>query len=237
MSHSARRLASMAQLAALLLYVGTSEGVDCRAQQPAGVCRLSRRVLPPEEVTTSPGITRISAPRQPSMSSAEAATKLSPAPLLPAEETRASLPIALTPSKTPAVVHHAVDASAAPGEVQSAMLTAPQPVVHAPRPLAQPQPAASPSVRHDLERGVVQSIDLENQTVSISLPTRAVAQLSSRALVVHRYTLGRYQTVGEFEVIDAAPGTAVIRPVPGSSIRIIAVGDNVSVATESPAAF
>jgi hypothetical protein len=122
-----------------------------------------------------------------------------------------------------------------PSLVQSANHHGEMTANQAPRPLPDWENSIPASGRQEQVGGVVASIDLANQTAVITLPKQAVAVMPSRTLVVHKYTLGRLQAIGEFEVASTAPGTAIIRPAAGTSIRLIAVGDNARVVIDAPA--
>ena len=118
----------------------------------------------------------------------------------------------------------------------------PAPVVHQPAPVqpAQVQPAQVAANTTHVQRvvasaskssvfGKVESLDFQNELAVIQLPKNMTAQPSSRVHVVHQYALGRLQAIGEFEVVSSSNGTATIRPVAGSSLRKISIGDSATV--------
>lgn len=88
----------------------------------------------------------------------------------------------------------------------------------------EPEPVV-PSVAHTHVPGIVQSVELTSETAMIRLQKNTMVSEGSRVHVVHRYALGRLQSVGEFEVLRCDGAFAQVRPVAGTSLRMIAVGD------------
>ena len=78
-------------------------------------------------------------------------------------------------------------------------------------------------------QGRIESINLENETAVIRLSNDVHAPVNCRVHVSHKYALGRVQSIGEFEVLFSGRGTVTIRPVAGTSLRKISVGDAASV--------
>ena len=114
-------------------------------------------------------------------------------------------------------------------------VVAPQPVVQQPQPVVQSKPTApahrsvAPTGPRESLQGIIESVDMIGETATVRLAPNRIASANSRVHVVHKYALGRVQAIGEFEVVAAGAGTATIRPVAGSSLRKISVGDAASI--------
>ena len=78
-------------------------------------------------------------------------------------------------------------------------------------------------------QGQIESVDLAGETATVRLAQNKIAAVTSRVHVVHKYALGRIQSIGEFEVLSIGPGFATIRPVAGTSLRKISIGDTATV--------
>ena len=86
-----------------------------------------------------------------------------------------------------------------------------------------------PVVRRSPVPGRIESVDVEGEVAIIRLSESCTPSIHSRVHVVHKYSLGRLQSVGEFEVTNVVPGFVAIRPVAGTSLRQISVGDSATV--------
>lgn len=140
----------------------------------------------------------------------------------------------------PAPVVEAKPVSQARPAVQQPVVNQPvvqqQPLVQTPT-LAPSQPTSSvpaqrtvaPATVRESLQGIVESVDMIGDTATVRLAPNRVAPTNGRVHVVHKYALGRVQSIGEFEVVAAGAGTATIRPIAGSSLRKISVGDTAAI--------
>ncbi len=239
----------MARTALWLMAIAACLDDISQAQQPAGVCRLSGKRPPPAVyrtiVSDQVGMTRISSPRQTQVRSVPANPQPTPLPII-TEIKVPTVPLATAPEETLLLqesvplleeAEEIVESFDELNSVQSANHDVPAVINPAPRPLADWNSSIPSSGRQEQIGGTVESIDLANQTAVITLPKQAVAVLASRTFVVHKYTLGRLQAIGEFEVTSTAPGTAVVRPAAGTSIRLFSVGDTARVFIDAAGAY
>lgn len=90
------------------------------------------------------------------------------------------------------------------------------------------QPSGQPTAREAIQ-GHIASVNLEEDFAIIRLPRGLEPAVNSRVHVVHRYALGRLQSIGEFEITNSVPGFAAVRPVAGTSLRQVSVGDMATV--------
>lgn len=137
--------------------------------------------------------------------------------------------IVTTPEPAPISIEKPATVIQEEPAVQKAVVK--QPVVEHTQPVIQTR-AVAPSVRpaaptgpRESLQGIVESIDMIGETATVRVAPNRVAYSNSRVHVVHKYALGRVQALGEFEVVSAGAGTATIRPIAGSSLRKISVGD------------
>jgi hypothetical protein len=78
-------------------------------------------------------------------------------------------------------------------------------------------------------KGVICRVDTAGGTAEIRLyGTEASVPMGARFVVVHRYPLGKLSSMGEVEVIASRAGVVQVRPVGGTPLSKVAVGDRAS---------
>jgi hypothetical protein len=81
-------------------------------------------------------------------------------------------------------------------------------------------------------KGVVCRVDTVGGTAEIRLYGSATSvPVGTRFVVVHRYPLGKLSSMGEVEVTAARAGIVTVRPVGGTPLSKVAVGDRASTTT------
>jgi hypothetical protein len=134
-----------------------------------------------------------------------AETKAAPVP----KATPLTNAVAAQPAAAPAVAAESAPAAAAP---------------------TQPgRPASAPAPQVAGIRGVIQSIDEEEATITVALQKAVVLPEGTRMVLVHKYALGHMAAVVEYEVIQAEAGRCVARPVGTGSVLRASVGANVRI--------
>jgi hypothetical protein len=73
---------------------------------------------------------------------------------------------------------------------------------------------------------VIERVDLAAQVAYVTFDSASAAPVGAKVVVVHSFILGK-ASVGHFEVVQSAEGTAVIRPIRHARLTSVARGDAV----------
>lgn len=180
---------------------------------------LPEPVVEPTTPETTVGSVATDEPRMKAPTEAETARKTIPIE----DSSRVEPEIAHTPSSNDAPIEQP-RAEQPRAERRVPVVTTPARSTNVPEPVDMTEP-----VPYVAAKGVICRVDTAGGTAEIRLyGTEASVPVGARFVVVHRYPLGKLSSMGEVEVIATRAGVVQVRPVGGTPLSKVAVGDRAS---------